>query len=69
MKSQQIRKYTQAYYEEILIDYGVEARVAKNYRERFLVDKEEIYMVLEMYCKKDYVRHFLKVNFEGIEHK
>jgi hypothetical protein len=69
LKSQSIRKYTQAYYEEILIDYNVEARVAQNYRERFLVEKEEIYLVLEMYCKQDYVKHFLKVNFSDILHQ
>lgn len=68
LKSQSIRKYTQAFYEEILIDYNVEARVAQNYRERFLVEKEEIYLVLEMYCKQDYVKHFLKVNFADILH-
>jgi len=33
------------------------------------VDKDEIYQVLEMYCKKDYVNHFLAVNFDGITHK
>jgi len=69
LKSQAIRRYTQAYYEEILIDYSVEPRVSRNYRERFLVEKDEIYMVMEMYCKRDYVKHFLKVNYEGIEHK
>jgi hypothetical protein len=52
-----------------LIDYKIESRVAQNFRERFLVDKEEIFLVLEMYCKKDYVKHFLAVNFDGITHK
>lgn len=33
------------------------------------MDKDEIYQVLEMYCKKDYVNHFLAVNFDGITHK
>lgn len=69
LKSQFYRKYTNAYYEEILIDYKIESRVAQNFRERFLVDKDEIYQVLEMYCKKDYVHHFLAVNFDGITHK
>ena len=43
--------------------------MAQNYRERFLTNKEEVYMVMEMYGKRDYVSHFLKVNFDGIEHK
>jgi len=43
LKSQFYRKYTNAYYEEILIDYKIESRVAQNFRERFLVDKDEIY--------------------------
>lgn len=43
LKSQNYRQYNQAYYEEILIDYGVESRVTLNYRERFLVSAEEIY--------------------------
>ena len=37
MKANHYRKYNEAYYEEILIDYAVEPRVAKNYRERFLI--------------------------------
>ena len=69
LKSQNYRKYTQAFYEEILIDYAIEPRVAQNYRERFLSTAEEIYLVLEMYCKNDYVSHFLKINFEEITHK
>jgi hypothetical protein len=69
LKSQNYRKYTQAFYEEILIDYAIEPRVAQNYRERFLSTAEEIYLVLEMYCKNDYVSHFLKINFEEISHK
>lgn len=69
LKSQSLRQYTQAYYEEILIDFHVEPRVAQNYRERFLTNAEEIYLVLEMYCKQDFVNHFLKVNLDEIEHK
>ena len=66
MKSQNYRRYNQAFYEEILIDYYVESRVSQNYRERFLVSAEDIYLVLEMYAKNDYVSHFLKINFEDI---
>ena len=36
IKSQGYRKYNQAFYEEILIDYHVEQRISQNYRERFL---------------------------------
>ena len=46
LKAQVYRKYNQAYYEEILIDYNVDQRVAQNYRERFLVSSEDIVLVL-----------------------
>jgi hypothetical protein len=45
MKSSTYRKYNQAYYEEIVINNNVEQRVAQNYRERFLVTAEDIYIV------------------------
>jgi hypothetical protein len=48
MKSSTYRKYNQAYYEEIVINNDVESRVAQNYRERFLVTAEDIYIVFEM---------------------
>lgn len=47
---------------------GTEARVALNYRERFLVKREDILLVLEMYCKNDYVGHFLRTDVSEIEH-
>jgi hypothetical protein len=37
IKCHSYRKFNQAYYEEIVINYDVEPRVAFNYRERFLV--------------------------------
>ena len=55
IKASTYRKYNQAYYEEIVITSGnVEERVALNYRERFLVTVDDIYIVFEMYCKEDY---------------
>jgi hypothetical protein len=45
MKSSSYRKYNQAYYEEIVINNDVEQRVAQNYRERFLVTAEDIFVV------------------------
>ena len=54
LKSTNYRRYNESYFEEILIDMNVESRVALNYRERFLVTKEQIMLVLEMYCKNDY---------------
>jgi hypothetical protein len=65
-KSHNYRQYNQAFYEEILIDCGTEARVALNYREKFLTNKEEILLVLEMYCKNDYVGHFLRADVSEI---
>ena len=37
VKSINYKNYNVAYYEEILINYKVEARVALNYREKFVV--------------------------------
>jgi len=54
MKSSTYRKYNRAYFEEIVINYNIEPRIARNYREKFLVTAEDIYNVFEMYCKEDY---------------
>ena len=54
LKAATYRKYNQAYYEEIVINSEIEERVARNYRERFLVTADDIYIVFEMYCKEDY---------------
>lgn len=61
IKSHNYRKYNQAYYEEIVIDYNLEARITLNFRERFLVTKEDQMIVMEMYAKNDYVGHFIKI--------
>ena len=45
-----------------MIDYTMEQRVAQNYRERFLVSAEDIYLVLCMYSKNDYVNYFLRLD-------
>mgnify|MGYP006999547019 CR=1 FL=1 len=66
LKSFNYRQYNQAFYEEIIIDYHVESRVAQNYRERFLSEPHEIYLVLEMYSKQDYVNHFLSMELDQI---
>jgi len=54
MKSATYRRYDRAYFEEIVINNSVEPRIAKNYREKFLVAAEDIFNVFEMYCKEDY---------------
>jgi len=69
MKSSTYRKYNQAYYEEIVINNEIESRVAQNYRERFLVTAEDIYIVFEMYCKEDYDDEFLRTPKGEINHK
>ena len=67
IKAATYRKYNQAYYEEILISSGnVEQRVAQNYRERFLITADDIYIVFEMYCKEDYDTEFLKTKKDEI---
>ena len=69
LKAHTYRKYNQAYYEEIVIDHKVEERVAQNYRERFLVNKEDIYIVFEMYCKEDYDKQFISTKKDDITKK
>ena len=59
LKASTYRRYSQAYFEEIVINNDVEARVAQNYRERFLITAEDIYTVFEMYCKEDYDENFM----------
>ena len=66
IKAQGYRKYNQAFYEEILIDYHVEQRISQNYRERFLTSEEGKYLVLLMYCQNDYVNHFLKMETDAV---
>lgn len=66
IKAVRYRKYNQAYYEEILIDYHVEQRIAQNYREKFLTTDEGIYMVMQMYCQNDYINHFIKMDTDNI---
>jgi len=43
--------------------------VAQNYRERFLVTAEDIYIVFEMYCKEDYDVQFQSTKKSEITHK
>lgn len=62
------RKYNQAYFEQILINYEVEDRVAANFREKFLVTANDIMTVFEMYCKEDYDQYFLLTDKSMINH-
>jgi len=52
-----------------VINNEIEQRVAFNYRERFLVTKEDIYIVFEMYCKEDYDEQFKKTKKDEITAK
>lgn len=69
IKCHSYRKYNQAYFEEIVINYEVEARVALNYRERFLVTPEDINIVFEMYCKEDYDMQFIQTKKSDVTKK
>ena len=70
IKAATYRKYNQAYYEEIVITSGtVEQRVAQNYREKFLITADDIYIVFEMYCKEDYDAEFINTKKDEISHK
>ena len=68
LKSHGYRAYNQAYYEEILIDFFVDTRIANNYREKFLTSQSDINTVLDMYCHNDYVMHFLRLDTSSISH-
>ena len=61
--------YSQAFYEEIAITHNIESRVAQNFRERFIVTKEDIYNVFEMYCKEDYIDQFEATLKDMIRHE
>lgn len=63
------RQYNQAFFEEIIINNPIEARVAQNYREKFIVTSQDIGIVFEMYCKEDYADQFIKTQKVGITHK
>lgn len=70
IKASTYRKYNQAYYEEVVINSGsVDPRVAQNYRERFLVTADDIYIVFEMYCKEDYDDEFISTKKDEITHQ
>jgi len=69
LKCSRYREYNVAYFEEVLIHYMAEPRVAQNYRERFLSSSKELNTVLEMYCRNDFVAHFQNINLEEISHK
>lgn len=43
--------------------------MAKNYRERFLLDQQAIYQVLQMYSKKDFLEYFQDVDVSSLTHR
>lgn len=45
LKASTYRRYSQAFFEEIVINNEVEARVASDYRQRFLTTAKDIYTV------------------------
>jgi hypothetical protein len=47
---------------------NVEQRVSQNYREKFLITADDIYIVFEMYCKEDYDAEFISTIKEEITH-
>jgi len=60
LKSNTYRAYNRAYFEEIIINYDVEQRVANDFRRRYLKTAADLLNVFEMYCKEDYEQHFLR---------
>lgn len=63
------RRYNQAYFEEILINFGLEERVTHNYRERFLVTAEDKFITFEMYCREDYDEEFIRTSKGALSEK
>jgi len=53
----------------VLLNEQVDDRVAMNYRERFIIDQEATYQVLQMYSKMDYLQHFLNVDIDRLAHR
>jgi hypothetical protein len=53
----------------VINDGAVEQRVAQNYREKFLVTADDIYIVFEMYCKEDYDESFIATKKDEISHQ
>ena len=68
-RSLKYKKYSVAYFEELIIAYQLESRLALNYRERFLVSSEQLQQALEMYCKNDMVNHFLVTDLSMLDRK
>lgn len=60
-KCNNYRVYSEAYFEEIIIEYKIDTRNAKNFRENFLTDLGQVKKILEMYSKNDYINHFLRL--------
>lgn len=58
------RNYSLPFFEEIIINRKVGDRAALNFRSRFMTSKEQIFQVLEMYCKKDYFTEFINSRVE-----
>jgi len=40
--------------------------MAKNFRERFLVEPTQIFQVLTMYTKNDFLEHFLSIDLNTL---
>jgi len=54
LKSNTYKKYSRAYFEEIIINNEVEQRIATDFRRRYLKTSQDLLNVFEMYCKEDY---------------
>jgi len=65
----QYRRYTTAYFEQILITRRIEPRTSKNFRQRFITSNEDIFLVLKMYSEKDYLDYFLNADVDEMNHK
>ena len=63
------RRYNQAYFEEIVINFKVEPRVALHYRQQFLSTPDDLIVVFEMYCRQDYDKEFIATTKSQITHR
>jgi hypothetical protein len=61
LKCRSYRIYSEAYFEEIIIEYQIERRCTKYFRDHFLREIDQVKKVLEMYVKNDYLNNFLRL--------
>ena len=60
------KTYTHAYFEEVIIVYAIEDRVAKEFRKRVRRREADTMAIVEMYCKEDFEKQFQAIDKSNI---